>query len=115
MKRLLLVLCLVVAPVATFTGCATPPVVQRIETLTLLSVATTADTAMKTAAGLYHDGKLTTSQWAVVADFHDTKFLPVFDLAFTASQANWHALAPAELALLVTQLVGLVNTLKPTP
>ncbi len=107
MKTILLLLCLAFA-VPSFTGCTTPPS-QRVQTVqTLKIVGLTIDAAMKTAAALYHQDKITAAQWDKISSFHTTKFRPVFKIAVDAVQENMESLASPEVSSLAQQLLALI-------
>jgi hypothetical protein len=110
MKRTLLILCLL-APVATFgpgAQCQTPTArVQEVQTL--LTIGTAVDSAMKIAAGLYQHGQITKAQWDNIADIHDNKFLPAYNLAIAAVQADFSSIASPDLVSLASQLITAVQ------
>ena len=90
----------------TLTNCTTSQQVQTDQTL--LTIGTAADSAMTIAAGLYHNGQITTAQWQTIATFHDAKFLPAYNTAVAAFKADMTKAAPADVIALSAQLAALV-------
>lgn len=122
MKKLLVCLALVCV-----TGCST---VQKVTsaltsagssptTVTTLKVlGATVDSTMTIAAGLYHNGQITTAQWNAIAAFHDNEFLPAYNLAVAAVENDTNQPAAPSLIALAGQLVTTVQQMtspSPTP
>lgn len=103
------------APVG-LTSCSTAPSARVVQVQTLKAVGASVDTSMKVLAELYRDGKITQEQWNKAADIHDRAFLPAYNLAVTAVQANLDSIASPDLINIATQLANAVlNFQKPTP
>jgi hypothetical protein len=95
------------------TGC--PTVDQRTTAVTTLKVVgLTADTAMKVAAQAYHNGQIRADQWQSIADFHDQKFLPTYNTAVSAVQADLSSIATPDVIALCQQLGALIQALVPS-
>ena len=122
MKKILLCIAL-----ACSTGCAT---VQKATTAlsaagsspttvtTLEVLGASVDASMKVAAGLYHDGKITTAQWNLLASLHDTEFLPAYNAAVAAVQYDTGQPAAPSLIALGGQIAAALETMttpQPTP
>lgn len=110
----LLIACtaLVATPVLT-TSCTSAPSSRVTEVKTLKTVAVSVDAAMKVAAQLYKDGKITAGQWLKIADFHDNTFQPAFKLAVSSVQADLSSVASPDILGLAAQLADLVAKLQP--
>lgn len=96
------------AAVMSYTSCTTTTSQQVTTYQTLKTVGMAADSAMTIAAGLYHNGQVTSEQWQQIADLHDNKFIPAYKLAIQASQSDLSSLASPDLLALSTQLAALV-------
>jgi hypothetical protein len=94
-----------------YVGCTTTSQVQAGQTLQAVGLA--VDAAMKTAAGMYHNNQITAAQWAQIADIHDNKFQPAFNLAVQAVQANLSSIASPDVVALASQLSALVASFQP--
>lgn len=105
----LLALLMATAVPLAVTGCGTAPAGRVTEVKTLKAAGATADTAMKLAAQLYHDGRITADKWNAIADFHTQKFRPAYNLAVAAVQSDLTPASP-ELWALAGQLAALVES-----
>lgn len=93
------------------TGCQQPPSQRVVQVQSLKAVGLAVDGGMKAAAQLYHNGQITEAQWNKVADFHDNKFLPAFNLAVAAVQSDLSSAASPDVLALATQFANLVAQL----
>jgi hypothetical protein len=93
-------------------GCKTAPSERMVEVQTLKTVGAGVDAAMKVAAMLYTDRKITTAQWQRVADFHDQKFQPAYNLAVAIVRADLSSAASPDLVAIFSQLLALVDALQ---
>ena len=106
---------LILTPAAlTLPACQAPA--SRVAQVTTLKVlGASVDETMKVAAGLFHDGRITLTQWARIAAFHDQKFQPAYRLAVAAVKADLSSMASPDLVGLAAQLLDLVKTYIPAP
>jgi len=72
------------------------------------------DTGMKVAAQAYHNGQITADQWNKIAAFHDNDFLPVYNTAVQAVQADLSSIATPDVIRLAQQLGVLINQFVPS-
>lgn len=94
-------------------SCSTAPT-QRGQTVTTLKiVGASVDASMKIAVQLLRDGHITAAQWNLIATIHDQKFLPAYNLAVAAVQANLDTVASPDLAALAAQLASIVASYQP--
>lgn len=113
MKKLILMLCLVCAPMpALFTACSTSPTTQAVEVQTLKSIGQAAEAAVALAADLYGARKITADQARAVMSFYNGTFQPAFRIAKDSARNNLAAIAPADLIALSTQLTILVSKIQ---
>lgn len=96
------------------TGCSLAPSQRSAEVTTLKVLGASVDASMKVAAQLLHDGKITWPQWQKLADFHDNKFQPAYNLAVAAVQADLSSVASPDLLNLAAQLASIVASYQPT-
>jgi hypothetical protein len=116
LRLLPLVLALAVATpvVINFSGCQTPVDQRTTAVTTLKVVGLTADTAMKLAADAYHNNQIRPDQWQAIADFHDQKFLPAYNTAVQAVQADLSSIATPDVIALCQQLGALIQAFVPS-
>lgn len=117
MKRIILsivfCLCMAFLPVVN-TGCSTAPS-QRSDTVTTLKiVGASVDASMKVAVQLLKNAQITREQWLRIADFHDRQFLPAYNLAVSAVQANIDSVADPALISLSLQLASIIASYQPS-
>ena len=106
MKRLLLVLCLCVAPLGPI-GCNSSPS-ERVQAVTTLkAIGLSVDAAMKVSAQLLKDGKINGEQWGKIAVAHAR-----FKLAISAVQSDLTPASP-DLIKLGGELLSIVATYQP--
>ena len=117
MKTISLLLCLVLiaGPAAIILPACSSPASRVAQVTTLKVLGASVDETMKVSAGLFHDGRITLTQWARIAAFHDQKFQPAYRLAVAAVQADLSSVASPDLIALAAQLLGLVKTYIPAP
>ena len=96
-------------PLALTTGCSTAPTQRTTEVTTLKIVGASIDASMKIAADLYKKGKITPAQWAEIADLHDNKIQPAYNLAVVSVQADLSSIASTDLVNLAVQLAALIQ------
>ncbi len=109
MKKLFLVILLAFTAVSLPTGCQTP-VSQRTAAFASIGVmATTVDAGMKTAAALYHNGKLSAVRWGIIVDYHDRVYNPAFQAALIVAQSNVNSAVDPNLTNLANQLLTLLQ------
>lgn len=102
MKKLILIICLLAAPVAFVTSCAAPSTrVQEVKTLKVVAVS--VDATMKVAAQMYHDGKISAVTWTQIAVAHD-RFQAAFNVAVKAVQSNLDSYASPDILTLAAQI-----------
>lgn len=109
------------APAATLvllnfhTGCTTTPTERTTQVTTLKVLGASRDAAMKTAAQLLKDGKITWKQWDEIAKVHE-QFQAAYRLAVVTVQSDLSSVASPDLMKLWGELASLVATFqKPTP
>lgn len=112
MKALFLSVLLLGCPIAAV-GCKSAPSERVSEVRTLKGVGAAVSAGMRVSAQLLKDGKITRSQWDMIAKLHDTKIQPTFNLAVAAVQADLSRHASAELMALVGQFLALIESFKP--
>lgn len=110
MKKLLLLLCLALTAPVLPTGCRTAPTERVSTVVTLKVIGASVDASMKLAAQLVRDQRITWEQWRVIADFHDQKFQPAYNLAVAAVQSDLSSVASPDLLALAGQLAVIVNS-----
>lgn len=114
MKRLILALLLIAAPISiSITGCNTSPI--AIEYKTLSTVGASVDTAMKVGAKLRVAGKITAAQWDIIAlkfAQEQAAYNLCIDIAVAIDGSKTNFPAPVELQNLATDLINLVNSFK---
>lgn len=113
MKKLLFSLVLLFALPALHTGCTTAPTQRGQTVMTLKIVGASVDASMKIAVQLLHDGHITAAQWNQIAAIHDQKFLPAYNLAVAAVQANLDSVASPDLTALAAQLASIIASYQP--
>ena len=110
MKRILLVLCLCVAPLGPI-GCNSSPS-ERVQAVTTLkAIGLSVDAAMKVSAQLLKDGKINGEQWGKIAVAH-ARFQQAFKLAISAVQSDLTPASP-DLIKLGGELLSIVATYQP--
>lgn len=112
MKKLLLILCLVLAPAAFTPGCTTAPSARVVQVKSLLTVGQEANDVLVLSAQLYNTSKITAAQARAVNTFYDGTFQPAFRLAVAAAKADLSSVASPDLLALAAQLATLIPALK---
>lgn len=111
MKRILISLFILFAIVATpvlQTGCQNTPATQSKTVQTLLTIGTTAKTAMDASTQLLKQGAISVDQWRQIANFFDTKWQPAFALAVSAAHSDLSSLASPDLIALAAQFTAFI-------
>jgi hypothetical protein len=98
------------------TGCAAlnTPSAKSTEVVTLKVLGASRDTAMKVAAQLYKDGKLSDAQWVKLRDLHD-KFQGAYNLAVDAVKGDTSTFANADMLALFGELSALILSYQTPP
>lgn len=112
-RALFLSLTLLAAVPLAPTGCQTAPAERTTQVTTLKVLGASRDAAMKTAAQLLKDGKITWEQWDKIAKAHD-KFQTAYRLAVAAVKADLSSAASSDLMALWGELAALVTTFQKT-
>lgn len=95
------------------TGCQTAPSARVAQQQTLASIGATVEASMRVATQLLADGRITWAQWQGLADFHDKKLQPAYQLAVAAVRADLSSFASPDLVGLFTQFLAIVDTFAP--
>lgn len=110
MKRLCLILALAIACPLAPIGCNSSPSSRVQQVQTLKGVGASVDTAMKVAARLLKDGKITREQWDKLAAFHDNKFQPAYKFAVSLVRSDLSSVASPDILSLLSELLAIVDS-----
>lgn len=114
LRTLLLSLALCAGVPLAPVGCQSAPTERTTQVVTLKVLGASRDAAMKTAAQLLKDGKITWEQWDKIAKTHD-RFQAAYRVAVLAVRADLSSVASPDLMALWSELAALVATFqKPT-
>ena len=86
-------------------GCQTAPSERVAAVLSLKGVGAARDAAMKTAAQLLKDGRISLVQWRRIADLHDHRLQPAYRLAVAVVKADLSSAASPDVVALLNILL----------